>query len=99
MKIYGSLMDSIRPAGPGGVTPPPARDDAPAQPVAPVSPVSSRSDSVEISQRGRSLAGMAETDPERVAELRTELAEVQRAGSVQLAYAPRHVTSQLDSTR
>ena len=35
----------------------------------------------------------------RVAELRTELAEVQRAGSVQLAYAPRPATSQLDSTR
>ena len=75
MKIYGSLMDSIRPAGPGGVTPPPARDDAPAQPVAPVSPVSSRSDSVEISQHGRSLAGMAETDPERVAELRRKVYE------------------------
>ena len=75
MKIYGNLVDSIRPAGAGSVTPPPARDDAPAQPVAPVAPISNRSDSVEISQHGRSLAGMEETDPERVAELRRKVYE------------------------
>ena len=74
MKIYGTLMEPVRPSGAGGSAAPARGSDAPAQPVAPVSPVGVRSDSVEISDYGRSLS-VAETDPERVAELRRKVYE------------------------
>jgi anti-sigma28 factor (negative regulator of flagellin synthesis) len=78
MRISGSLFDPLRP------------DRATSDPVAPVSrpgqqggqsapAASSKSDSVQISDAGRSLAGRldaeqnAELDPARVAELRTKV--------------------------
>jgi negative regulator of flagellin synthesis FlgM len=76
MKVYGSL-DPLRPdRANGGVSPTPRHGDGPAQPVQPVSPTAARSDSVEISDRGRSMAGRADAvDPERVAELRRKVYE------------------------
>lgn len=74
MKVYGSLFDPLRPdrstqAVPSAPSSSPNGAPGPVEPVAPVSP---RSDSVEISSHGRTLArGLdAEMDPERVAELR-----------------------------
>lgn len=76
MKVYGNLFDPLRPDRAGGHIPPVTRGgDGPTQPVAPVAPVGARTDSVEISDRGRSLAGAAEIDPERVAELRQKVYE------------------------
>ena len=73
MKIYGTLFDPVRPDRAGGLAPSAPRTDGPTQPVSPVAPVSPRSDSVEISPQGRSLAGAV--DPERVAELRRKVYE------------------------
>jgi anti-sigma28 factor (negative regulator of flagellin synthesis) len=76
MNIYGNVMEQLRPVGPGVQMPStPRQTDAPVQPVAPASPVDARSDSVEISDRGRSLIALAETDPDRVAELRRKVYE------------------------
>ena len=75
MKIYGNVLEQLRPAGPGSTPASPRQVEAPVQPVAPVSPVGPRSDSVEISDRGRSLVLLAETDPDRVAELRRKVFE------------------------
>ena len=76
MKIYGNLFDPIRPAGNGGISPSnPRQVDGPTQPVAPVAPVGGRTDSVEISNQGRSLSSAASVDPERVAELRRKVYE------------------------
>jgi hypothetical protein len=54
---------------------------------------------VALDMSQRTTMVLAARVANRVAELRTKLAEVQRAGSVQLAYAPRQAISQLDSTR
>lgn len=52
---------------------------------------------LDVSQR--TTMALAARVASRVAELRTELAAVQRAGSVQLAYASPSVVSRLDSRR
>ncbi len=74
MKINGSIFDPLRPdrATPG-LTP---AEPRPADPASP-SPGAAKSDSVEFSSAGRSMAGRLhgdqEFDPERVAELRTKV--------------------------
>lgn len=76
MKIYGNLFDPVRPDRAGGATPPAPRTfDGPTHPVSPVAPVAPRTDSVEISAQGRSLASAGAVDPERVAELRRKVYE------------------------
>ena len=80
MRINGSSFDPIRPDRAQAPAPAPATDTSTGQPPAPVSPVS-RTDSVEISSSGRSLAGRIEAeqrdtlDPERLAELRRKVYE------------------------
>jgi hypothetical protein len=80
MRINGSSFDPIRPDRAQAPVPAPASDSSAGQPPAPVSPVS-RTDSVEISSSGRSLAGRIEAeqrgtlDPERLAELRRKVYE------------------------
>ena len=75
MKIYGTLFDPIRSDRANGITSPDTRGvDGAQQPVSPVSPVGPRTDSVEISDRGRTLAAL-DADPERVAELRRKVYE------------------------
>jgi len=78
MRINGSIFDPLRPdrANPVG-RPPGSRPSDPVAPTTGTSPV--RSDSVSISDAGRSLAARAQQttnttfDPERVAELRTKV--------------------------
>lgn len=78
MRINGSIFDPLRPdRSPPTVDP--ANPRSPDQPVAPPAPSPRRSDSVHISDAGRSLAGRAakhasqELDAERVTELRTKV--------------------------
>jgi anti-sigma28 factor (negative regulator of flagellin synthesis) len=76
MRINGSIFDPLRPdrgpsgVGPGNTRPGEAGGQAPG--AAPA-----KSDSIQISDAGRSLAGRLEQaealDPERVAELRTKV--------------------------
>lgn len=76
MRINGSIFDPLRPdrATPNGNT----AEPRPTEPVGPASGVT-KSDSVQISDAGRSLAGRLEKeqndafDPARVAELRTKV--------------------------
>ena len=76
MKVYGNIFDPLRPDRAGQPTPAPARGvDGQSAPVSPVAPVGPRTDSVEISDLGRSLAGSPEVDPERIAELRRKVYE------------------------
>jgi negative regulator of flagellin synthesis FlgM len=75
MKINGSIFDTLRPdrAQPGS-TPAEPRPVDPASPPAAAGAV--KSDSVQFSSAGRSLAGRLQGDdfdPERVAELRTKV--------------------------
>ena len=75
MKINGSIFDTLRPdrAQPGA-TPAEPRPVDPASP--PPAPGAVKSDSVQFSSAGRSLAGRLQDeafDPERVAELRTKV--------------------------
>lgn len=82
MKINSSIFDPIRPdrgtqADPANAT----GSGGSIKPIAPVPPVSPRTDSVQISDTGRSLASRtgaqerARLDPERVAELRQKVYE------------------------
>jgi negative regulator of flagellin synthesis FlgM len=87
MRINGSMFDPLRPdrvSTPAGATQPQANPQSqPPRPgdagVPPNGAGPAKSDSVQISSAGRSLAGRVEADertrldPERVAELRTKV--------------------------
>lgn len=83
MRINGSSFDPIRPDRSQAPASAPSANPAGGQPAAPVPPVPPvpRTDSVEISSSGRSLAGRLDAeqrstlDPERVAELRRKVYE------------------------
>ena len=75
MRINGSVFDPLRPDRAGAGADAPASRPADQGGAAPASSAV-RSDSVQISDAGRSLAGRAaqdDFDPERVAELRTKV--------------------------
>jgi anti-sigma28 factor (negative regulator of flagellin synthesis) len=74
MRINGSVFDPLRPDRPNtGADAPASRPADQVGSSSPASPV--KSDSVQISDAGRSLAGRVadDFDPERVAELRTKV--------------------------
>ena len=75
MRINGSVFDPLRPDRPNnGAESPASRPAGQGSSSAPAGPV--RSDSVQFSDAGRSLAGRVaqdDFDPERVAELRTRV--------------------------
>ena len=82
MKINSSIFDPIRPDRGTQVDPANATHSSGViKPVSPVAPISTRTDSVQISDTGRSLASRAQADerarmdPERVAELRQKVYE------------------------
>ena len=73
MRINGSSFDPIRPDRPTtSAVPEHGRQNSTSN-VQPSGADSARSDSVQISSAGRSMAASAGLDPERTAELRTKV--------------------------
>jgi anti-sigma28 factor (negative regulator of flagellin synthesis) len=74
MRINGSNFDPIRPDRPATAPASPEKGRSTnSSSVQPSGADSARSDSVQISSAGRHLAASAELDPERTAELRTQV--------------------------
>ena len=74
MRIIGSSFDPIRPDRPTtSAVPEHGRQNNSSSSVQPSGADPARSDSVQISSAGRSMAASAALDPERTAELRTKV--------------------------
>jgi len=73
MRINGSNFDPIRPERPTTSAVPDNGRPSSSSGVQPTGSDPARSDSVQISSAGRSLAASAQLDPERTAELRTKV--------------------------